>query len=598
MVIFPVDGMNSRANPAVLPETAYSRATNVAIERELATTRPGIRFLPLSGGGVTEFQNSNVQGAIPYNPAKGQSALTLGADFSSLLVVAGGRKFHITFSGSRDHEANVEDVTAIEPQNPETLVAWAYQAENYAIVQQPDSDTWIWDGADPAAASEGYRPDDPPISKLSNAASVGGYSHGRVHQVLDSRRIIASNSIHGVNQTDASDLLRMEEDGYWAGGGWFAPPSSMGNIVASGILPLRNTEQGQGEVIFHCEDGVFSIDFNIFPRTAWQDTPMVKHLLLKTGATGPYALALYDGDQFFRSRHGVQSIRSAAAESQLLGNPLRPISEPISDILASDPQEFLIYANVEQWATERRCFFTTGISVDGSRRFSKGAVVLNFAPNPMQEQRRCWESIWTLPAGFSRIAQMVNAMVNRRERLFLLVYDDNDQLWLAEADPTLDRDILPDGTKVPISSQLVTRMDRVESLTEGKKFRNGSVHFSGIRGSLDIGVWVRTSESQPWTFWAGHRINREEDCSCLCGVRDGECRIGLGNVPDAAARGQKAQFLVRWRGRASLEALDLYVEGDTANDFDIGASCGASAPMGGDYDDYEYSSPERWEDNL
>jgi hypothetical protein len=598
MVIYPVDGMNSRANPAVLPATAYARGVNVVIERELATTRPGIRFLPVTGDGASVFRESKVQGAIPYNPAKGQSAVTLGRDFSSILVVASGRKFHITFGGPRDGIANIEDVTAIEPQNPDAQVAWAFQAENYAIVQQPDSDTWIWDGSNPATASPGYRPDDPPISKLANGASVGGYSHGRVNQVLDSRRIIVSDSIHGANQTNAEDLLRMEEDGYWAGGGWFSPPSAMGNILAFGILPLRNTEQGQGEAIFHCEDGVFSIDLNVFPRIAWNDTPMVKHLLLKTGATGPYALTLYDGDQFFRSRHGVQSIRSAAAESQLLGNPLRPISEPIGDLFAADYQPFLIFSNVEQWASQRRVFITVGLNVDGDTRFAKGVVALNFAVNPMQDQKRAWEGLWTLPAGFSRIAQAVNVLVNGRDRLFLLVYDTEGELHLAEVDPLLDFDVLPGGGKNEISSQLITRFDRVESLTEGKKFRDGAIQFSNIRGCFKVGVWARTSEAQTWKFWAGHCEENVAKCDNLCGVRDGECRIGLGPLPDDVARGQKVQFLVRWIGHASLEALDLHVEGDTSADFEAGARCTLDTPRGGDYDDYEYSTFDRWEDTL
>lgn len=597
-LIFPMEGMNSRANASLLPETSYARATNVTLEKGMLTTRPGIRALHTKGGGTEQFSVSGVQGAIPYNPAKGQSAIAFGNDQSSLLVAAGGRKFHVTFEGNRGQVANVEDVTTIEASDPSLHLVWLFQAENYVLAQDGASDTWIWSGGEPPFASPGYRPDDPPESRLANGATVGGYSHGRIHQVLDSRRIIISNSLHGNNQTDASDLLKMEEDGYWAGGGWFAPPSAMGNIVASGLLPRRNTEAGQGELIFHCEDGVFSIDLNIFPRTAWTDTPMVNHMLLRTGARGPYALTLYDGDQFFRSRHGIQSLRSAAAESQLLGNPLRPISGPVEDFFFADHQQYVRFCSVEQWAHEARLLVTTGLDVKGPRRYGMGALVLNFAPNPMQTQRWCWESLWTLPEGMERIAQMVSGLFNERERFFFLCHDADDNTVIAEADDRLDHDILPDGTISPISCQVMTRFDRMDAFTEGKRFMRGTLHLANIRGEVVAGVWLRTHESEQWRFWGGGRVGKTDDCACLCGDRPGACALGLGEIPDFAAKGNKIQALIRWRGKASLEALNFQFERDGAEDQQIGARCLAPAPLGGDYSDFEYHEKTRWEDQI
>lgn len=595
---YPTAGMASAANPSRIGRDRYSRATNVCLDKELPTTRFGVREIPFDSDIIGD---ANIQGAAFYNPAKGQSAAQIGKDFSSILLVAGGRKFHLVVSGRKAANAtcSVSEVTNVEASNPSLHLSWIFQAENYAIANDGQSDAWIWDGAEPARNSNGLT-DTASSSEVPNGGTVGGYSHGRVYTVINSRQIYVGDILHNSNQTNTNDVIRFTETGYWAEGGWFAPPSSMGNILGATILPTRSTESGQGETLFFCEDGTFSIDFNIYPRDSWQTTPMVKHALLKTGASGPYAFTVYDGDVMFRSRSGVQTIRSAAAESRLLGNPLRPVSEAVSDILQVDADEYRRFTVVEQWAEKRRVFITTGLDVNGRYRYGTGALVANFATRPLDSQMWGWESIYVLPRWCGKIAAIVNGIFNGRDRLFFLCHDwDTNEVRLVEMDQSLEHDERADGTCQQISSQFITRMEDFLDNSGGKDFREGKVHLSGVRGKVKVGVWARNTDDGEWIFWGGGTAsNGDQSEDCLCGNRDGRCSIGIGRAPQQVSSGEQLQVLIRWVGKATLEQLRVQVSDNSSKNNTFASECRGIGILNHDYDDFEYQSTERWEDAI
>ncbi len=613
---FAAGGMNGALNPANVPDSQYSRAVNVQLDNQRPTTRKGVKVLPFVDTTVEDmdsFQNGNFQGAIFYNPSKGQSAISFSVDLSRIMASVGGKRFQIVPKEvqPRSNSVSVEEVKGLPDGDENLHTAFWFQAENYAIVQDGQADTWIWDGFADPVFSKGLDIVDKPNSELANGATVGAYAHGRIVQVINARQALVGDIIHKLNLTNASNILDMTEQVYWAEGSAFAPPSSMGNIVAIAILPLRDTQHGHGDLMLHCEDGIFSLNINVFPRQNWQGLPLVKHVLLETGARGPYAIAIYDGDQFFRSRHGLQSLRSARGESQLLGNPLNPVSEEVKTWLDNDYEAFVGFTSVAKWATDRRLYLTVDPWVKGRFRGSRGIVSLNFSPVSTAETKKAWEGLHTFPPEIESPIQMVNGVFNGRDRMYMVSRGADDKNRVVEFSRNLKNDILEDGSESRISCQLITKMLVGKSLFSRGNHTIGILYLAAVEGLLDWRVSARNSECQNWTFWRqGAECVRSEPCcegDDECDLLDfcpQEIELNLGEVPLAVKLSRKLQILIQWRGVASIEGFKLKVnvgdpdEGsdDVAGSTKCPRKC-VEHRVDCQYSDFEYSfNEDRWEE--
>lgn len=603
LLTLAVQGMNSSVNAVSLQPTAAARLTNCQIKNQLVTTRPGVRSHKL-GHDADEFRKLNIQGAMHYNPVFGQSQQVFGRNTDSIIISAGGRKFHLTFgSGGL---ISISDETAALPGIKDAHLVWMFQAENYAIVQDGVSGIWIWDGDTEAFSSPGYNEQDPQSSRIANAATAGLYAHGRIVQVIKGNRIIVGDIIHKTLLTESSNILNMTEQVYYATGSFFSPPSNMGEIVGMGILPLSNTMHGHDDVIIHCRRGIYSLKIDHFPRSEWPTEAVSKHLLLDSSAVGPYALCVYDGDQMFRSRVGIQSIRSAAQNANLLGNPNLPISEPVECFLKSDNHTLLKFASMAKWGAQHRIFCTTGLWMNGMQRGGRGFVSLNLNPDgSATPDTIAWEGLWTLHEQAGRPSQLVNAQFGDDDKLIVLSTrrecDGSYTNVVNELDETLTYDVLEDGTISPISCQCISSKYPTENIFKDKSFWDGTVCFVNVIGDLDWGVWARNDETDPWTLWKTGKFSAANPCETGCwltGPKSYRLDADIGDAPESVKRGKYLQFLVRWRGYASVEAIALGFEEED----------GKRAPVTdnkkvveiqtcGDYSDYEYTSTEnRWED--
>lgn len=614
---FVAGGMNAALNPSNVPDAQYARATNVELRNQRPTTRRGVKVLPFTGTTAADqknFQCENFQGATFYNPAKGQSQISFAKDDARIMCSVGGRRFEVLPKEvqPRSNEVLVEEVTGVQRSDPNLHTAWWYQAENFVIVQDGQAPAWIWDGFDDPFQSEGMNTVDKEKSEIPNAGSVGTYAHGRIIQVINARQVIVGDIIHKANLTDSINILKTTEQEYWATGSSFGPPSAMGNILAIAILPLRDLQHGHADIMLHCEDGIFSLNINIYPRTGWVEQALTKHVLLETGARGAYAVALYDGDQFFRSRHGLQSLRSARGESQLLGNPLNPISEEIETFIEKDYEAYVGFTSVTKSAVARRLYMTVDPWVKGRFRGSRGVVSLNFAPVGSAETNRAWEGLHTYPPQIESPIQIVNGVFNGRDRTYMFARGNDDKNRLVEFSQDLDNDILEDGTEERISCQLITKMLVGHSLFSEKQHTQGTWYISGVRGLLDWGVWVRNSECDNWTYWRqGQECVQADDC---CDDTEKKCNLNdfcardidlmLGEMPKDVKNSRKLQFLLRWKGVAAIEGLKIgFSVGDPSDGGGKVASSDAcpriclSERQECEYNDYEYSfSENRWEE--
>ena len=604
VVTFAVQGMNGSIHPAIPQVTGLSRMTNCQIKGQMITTRPGFMARVL-GPDADEFRGENIQGAIHYNPVYGQSQQSYGENRDAIIISAGGKKFHLTFG--RSDIPSISNETAGIDGLRDAMVVWMFQAENYAIAQDGASNIWIWDGQSQAFTSPGYNVDKPERSRLANAASVGAYVHGRIVQVIMGGRIIVGDIIHKTRLSDPVNILGMTEQIYYATGSYFSPPSNMGEVVAMGILPLSNTLHGHDDLVIHCRRGIFSLKLDHSPRVEWPAAAISKHLLLDTAATGPYALVLYDGDQMFRSRDGIQSIRSAAANANILGNPNQPISEPVSDWLEGDHHSHLKFASLAKWARQHRILCTTGLWARGRFRGGRGIVSLNMNPDgSATPEARAWEGLWTLPEDMGLPVQIINAKFNENDRLFVLstLPNECDQTYknsLVECKRNLKYDILEDGTISRISSQAILSQFPLENIFNEKFFRDGRVNFVHVEGKLDWGVWGRNSEDDPWLLWKTGVFDAPDMCdtaSELLAPKSYRFSAELGDAPNAISKGKTIQLLVRWRGYAAIESVVIGFEEDTSNSKPtINSDKVVETAPCGDYDDYEYTSKKnRWEE--
>lgn len=607
--LYPSGGMSGAGCSTRVPETHYRRATNVALKDELPTTRPGVRIYRLDSEDPlqsTRYRRENVQGARFFNPAKGQGGFSLAESLPSIMVACGGRKYRLSLSGQGvATAATVRDVSNGLLTSKMLHLVWWTVAENYAIATDGRSSTFIYDGAEETARfSEGYNSTDKEKSELPNAATVGVYAHSRVNLVVNARQIIVGDSLFKLDQTTAVNLLGTTEQTYWNTGAFFLPPSAMGDITAAEILPMRNTQHGHGETIYHCIDGIFSLNTNISPRSAWSTSEMTRHVALQAGAVGPYAVAIRDSDQFYRTPFGVTTLRSAAANSGSEGDPQAPISEPVETFFAMDVPEWLRFCSVVVW--KNRAFITADPCLDGRFRWHRGLVVRNFKPVPVEKSPAAWEGLWTLPPEAAGIVQVVNGRFGGDDRMLALCRGEDGVNRLVEFTNDQQGDILEDGSRRRVRCQLLTRAIDLARPFLAKEFLSGTLFLRNAAGEVDWAVWVRAHGTTSFVPWRSGKIAVASSAGdTLGGVQRFTGGIALGAFPKECTTQQGSsrsfEFLIRWKGQAQIESLRIMARtGDTkAEQLDqSNFSISTSVPLPADYDDYEYSTDNDWTSSL
>jgi hypothetical protein len=435
------------------------------------------------------------------------------------------------------------------------------------------------------------------------------YAHGRGCAVVNSRLILVGDILHRTSLTTSANLKEFTEQVYWATGQYFLPPSAMGGINAGAILPLRNTQHGHGDIMWHCDDGVFSLDISEYPRSGWSGLKLVKHALLEAGASGPYAISLHDGDQIFRTRVGGKTLRSSAAESSLEGGPNQTISNAVDAAwLDGDYKRWLRFASVENWSTAKRVFWSTWPVVSGRWRWHCGCVVRNLDPVESEANTPAvWEGLWTLHPQACGIIQFVGGIFDGEERFFAWVRGADKRNRLVEFDMTLREDVLEDGTRKPIRVQCMTRAVDAGQWYKSREFSLGRLYLRNISGELKWRVDVRSGESSAWHFYRAGVVHVPEIGPDDFDIIEHEARtvaIPLGNVPrecmdDTHSKineSRSLQFLVRWEGYCQFEGVrithgdkDLSQGGLDQTKLDISFK----RAEGAEVDDFEYSKSDQ-----
>jgi len=352
--------------------------------------------------------------------------------------------------------------------------------------------------------------------------------------------------------------------------------------------------------MIHCEDGIFSIDLNVFPRSAWANSPMVKHALLACGAVGPFAVGISDGDQIFRSRKGIQRLRSAAAED-VEGNPNQSISHEVDTWLKGDYPRWLRFASLALWDTNRRFLCTTAPIVQGRYRWHRGAVVRNVDPKETEAgTKAAWEGLWTLPPEIGGIVQFVSGIFSGEERLFAWCRGSDGRNRLVEFTDYLEADMLDDGTMRPIRSQAITRMIDSGQWWKEREFTKCRLYLKNISGAIRWGVWVRSNRNPEWLpmkagsvdFAPSDDLTRSEPRSLPIPIGDIPDKCYPDGDPGKVSETSGVQFLVRWEGPCTLEGIRVEIGNDDRMEDDVKCSGRVvfAKPGPAEYDDYEYAT--------
>ena len=549
MLIFGGSGMDSSVDPRKLSPEQYAKGINVSLTKKVIGTRFAIRVHELTGDDVSDL---NFQGACFYNPSRGQSATAQGSDFSSIAFSAGGRTFIVIPS----ENFRVSDITGKCVRNASHPIASLFQAENYLIVQQPTNNTLIYDGEGKSRWSDGINDTNRDASELCNAAGAGVYAHGRIHQVVAGRRIFVGDIIHQSNGTNAENVLGMTDQVYWASGAWFAPPSDWDEIVAAAVLPTQNTNHGHGEVMFHSPSGVLSLRTNVYPRTSWLDQEMVKHAIIGAGAMGPYALAaIIDGDQIFRSRFGIQSLRSAATQGRSFGGPIRSLGSEVDVWLGRDDLRLLRYCSMAKLDRQNKLFCTTSPVESGVRWYHRGLVSLHLLPSQTQDSGSAWEGLITFPEEAAYPILMVNGNFGHEQRLFVFCYGKDGKLRLAEIMGEEGNDMVGCQER-SIPCRIITGQFHAQSPTTRKDFNSMTPVFSNVRGDFRWGVFTRTDLHPEWVQIGGGEAEVADSCqrdpfSAWHGASINDTHA----IPATNRVGRWVQAMVAWSGVADLDGL-------------------------------------------
>lgn len=593
----PSEGSNNTTDGDFLSNGHYEISSNVVLKKGHLATRYGSRVIPiLNKDDTVKYENG--QGFKWFNPSRGQSSKVFGDDNSVIMAAIGGDKYQIRLTGfGSKTKAIAENVTNDLGTDKQLHLVYWTTAENYAIAQDGFSNAYIWDSNSSARHSNGYDSENKTESEIPNGGTVGVYAHGQLHFAVNQKQIVIGDRIHRTNLSKPENILEFTEQVHQYTGTYLSPPSQLHGIMAAAPFPLNDTNHGHFGVMWHSPGGgIFSTNTNP-PKDQWSQLELTKLALVDTAAEGPYALDTWPGDQVFRSRIGIQTIRSAVADLNDGDNSFFPISEPLRNLLDEDYQPWLRFASVSAWARGRKILCTIAPQVSGRFRWHRGLVSLNHTPLEGLRTKSAWEGVHTFPSEYSKIVQLIRGQFSSAEKQFMWAQGgcDNEN-FLVELDPGLKYDVLPDCSLRSIESQVLsTEIHGGQPLSQ-KCFKTGKIFFENICDDFEWEVYYRNHENTDFKLWSSgfssSNINPDCDDEEFKDKQPKFIDAELGDLPPN--KSYYLQVLVKWKGYAELKGLKLRYEFDTNDEGSFNPSsqsdCTNNAAQRCDFDLYEYSN--------
>lgn len=565
-----VYGVNTSEDAVVFTEGNVGRfiqhAGNMRIEKGRWRTAFRCRELaPVTGDDYFRWREGHTQNAMWYLPLAGQGTHYIGVGEPRIVESSAGRLFSLTL---RNNTFEVEDVSGGNVGYPHLMLAWLCQAENYIIRTDGKSQSQIWDGVNPVVFSTGYSRNNKTSAKFPNFAGPTIYAGGRLWTTLFDRRIYVGNSLHQLDQINATDLLKFIDQTYDYLNVYFAPPTDDGDIVAlcASVNASNGDSRAQGEVLAMCNGpSIWGVQLGV-PREQWPIASMRHSRSKETSATGPNAFHVRDGDIIMRSSKGIESLNLLARERGTLGNPAIDLGADMSAILERDDEASLIFASMINPPRWNRLLCTVSPQINEARHFHLGYISANF--NPMGQripQSYAWEGLHTLPAAMGRIVQFLYARIEGKTRVVAIV-DKGDSKGIVELTEEEGDHLLADGSSKPIEWFLLTKKLSAGGLHRKSTFGGAWLRLDNMLSAVNIEVHVRASTHLAYKLCKRIEVKPKprKDDVLGCGT-SAERSISLGPIASAFKDAHWIQILIKGIGVCTV---DLAIRPDQASEPD------------------------------
>ncbi len=410
-----VTGVDMQSSPFNLGEGKLASATNMTFSEGVARTRPGFIHHDLKIDG-------HIQGATVYSPSRGLSHKPFASPLTALVIAAGGEFYYSLVCNSDFGKTTTINGECLDTDCQSVNL---YQAENYLIIQSPQTPTAWWEGHGAYVCSPGLGEngtiaerltesnritkelvgaqmdccfqrievciEDPIVSEdvdqhshdtfdfdnhknfLINSACLGIYAHGRIHQ-QGPYSIYVSDIIHKRGSLSTDDILLMEEQQLASSAPPLSTNSSLGQLRAMAVLPILNSANGQGEIIAYYDRGVVSYNTAIFgrdtkfsgegkkERDGWDTQRQVSHILNNVSAVGRKAVHALPRDQVFRSKFGIHFLKTTLGEGTFKDEFINTIAQDVQPLLDGDSGHLLYGTTISQWKDNHRIMCSCGFT--------------------------------------------------------------------------------------------------------------------------------------------------------------------------------------------------------------------------------------------
>lgn len=433
-------------------------------------------------------------------------------------------------------------IEALDPNMVNARHGWLLQAEQYLIAQDGKSAAIIYDGVTRRAGP-----------KEVPSGTVMAFGNGRIWVARNGRQFVAGDINYGPTR-----VIDFTENTYIAEGGAFAVPADAGEITSMVFMPVLNTALGQGPLQVLTENSIYSVDLPV-TREDWKNLadPVQRVGMRGFGAVNDDAVALINGDVFYRSRDGVRSYAMAVREFGTWGNV--PISAELGRVIDLDPDGLIDLASATVF--DNRFLFTTGLQSDGVSAYGQALGVMDFDPISYMGHKNppIWDQFWT---GL-HVRKLYTGKFAGRERCFAIARaeDGTNQLWEIAKSGQFDSD------QCRIKSVMETRSHYFNSLFEMNRLEAAEFWFDKLAGDVDFTVYYRQDQSPCWRRWADW-----SECQSAKDCIEGACweptvkhpgyrtRKSLGRPEPAndvsdnkpTDLGYEFQLRIEWTGRARL----------------------------------------------
>lgn len=406
---------------------------------------------------------------------------------------------------------------------------------------------------------------------LVNAAGVGVFIHGRIHQQSENL-IYVGDIIHKRGHKKTDDLLLMEEQALKSCGEPLSINSKRGNLLALAVLPTMNTANGEGQLIAYYQNGVAAFDTAQAPRESrydgngtavsqgWDTKRLVNYLLNTVSAVGRYAVAVLPRDHFFRSKFGLHLLKLTLGEASLNSEQINTVSQDVEPLLKADDKHLLRGAAAGYWVEGHRMFCTTGMihSLDiAAVSAGRGFVSWNQATTFTEDRTPIpgWEGLWTVDNGIAGI----HCFQDVGDGNFGFVCSGHDkQLYFASINPDAKMDHR-DGMSLPIEASFETGVYAPDGLSKVKALTEGRIAGIFSEKSSRVRVLLRTDLATEWKKWHEFSPCGKEKTP----VQSFYKSEPLGQPPQGYRHGTWFQIRVECIGHAEINVIDLDVSSDT-----------------------------------